>query len=283
MRRAQRTTGMLGEHLPRPAGTLAGEHPRCRSLLTGAKSGAPAASPDWRGGIPRAGRAATPADSRLPAGRARAPGGGARAGNGADRRTSTVPAGAARAAGPPRRADRRRYSPQPPGAAIRSSSTPPCNRPDIGCADAAPPPPDSAPPPGHRAARSCGWATAVVTGARTGLAATITSLGHITTRWRPEASPTALGAGWHSRHGVAPVAAYLRSPGRPPARHAPAGVDPFAVTGPAHRTRAGAQPTWRTRPPPPTARFRDLPCATAPRLDLLAELHARSEVRLFAS
>ena len=83
--------------------------------------------------------------------------------------------------------------------------------------------------------------------------------------------------------GVAHVAGYLAISGPAAAAVRLRGFDPFAVHAllavltPEVEAVAAAALRSAAGPPP------DLPCVTAPRLDLLAELHARSEVRLFAS
>jgi urease accessory protein len=83
--------------------------------------------------------------------------------------------------------------------------------------------------------------------------------------------------------GVAHVAGYLAISGPAAAAVRLRGYDPFAVhalvaTLAPDVTEIAERAAEAARGP-----LRDLPCATAPRLDLLAELHAASEVRLFAS
>src|SRR5215475_3256622 len=99
--------------------------------------------------------------------------------------------------------------------------------------------------------------------------------------------PVALGAVGASAGcdplGVAGVAAYLSVSGPAGAAVRLCGLDPLAVhavlAGLASEVdRVGAEATAAARGP-----VRDLPSATAPVLDVLAETHARTEVRLFAS
>jgi urease accessory protein len=83
--------------------------------------------------------------------------------------------------------------------------------------------------------------------------------------------------------GVAHVAGYLAISGPGAAAVRLRGYDPFAVQALVAAlapdvTEVAERAAGAARGP-----LRDLPCATAPRLDLLAELHAASEVRLFAS
>lgn len=83
--------------------------------------------------------------------------------------------------------------------------------------------------------------------------------------------------------GVALVAGYLAVSGPASAAVRLRGLDPLAVqamlAGLAAEIAAVAAEATAAATGPPA----DLPCPAAPRLDLLAELHARSEVRLFAS
>jgi urease accessory protein len=83
--------------------------------------------------------------------------------------------------------------------------------------------------------------------------------------------------------GVAHVAAYLSVSGPASAAVRLRGFDPFAVhtlvTALAGEMETVAARAAAAAPGP----LRDLPCPTAPRLDLLAELHRTTEVRLFAS
>jgi urease accessory protein len=83
--------------------------------------------------------------------------------------------------------------------------------------------------------------------------------------------------------GVAHVAAYLAVSGPASAAVRLCGFDPLAV----HALLAALAPevdaVAAQAAGTATGPLRDLPCAAAPRLDLLAEQHTRMEVRLFAS
>ncbi len=83
--------------------------------------------------------------------------------------------------------------------------------------------------------------------------------------------------------GVAHVAAYLAISGPAAAAVRLRGYDPFAVQALLAALTPQVEDVAEQAAAAADGPFRDLPCATAPRLDLLAELHAASEVRLFAS
>jgi len=61
------------------------------------------------------------------------------------------------------------------------------------------------------------------------------------------------------------------------------GYDPFAVQSLVAQLTPDVTEVAQRAAEAAHGPLRDLPYATAPRLDLLAELHAASEVRLFAS
>ncbi len=83
--------------------------------------------------------------------------------------------------------------------------------------------------------------------------------------------------------GVAHVAAYLAISGPAAAAVRLRGYDPFAVQALLAALTPDVAEVAELAAHAAEGPPRDLPCATAPRLDLLAELHAASEVRLFAS
>jgi len=83
--------------------------------------------------------------------------------------------------------------------------------------------------------------------------------------------------------GVAHVAAYLTISGPAAAAVRLRGYDPFAVQALLAALTPEVTAVAQAGAAAAEGPLRDLPCPTAPRLDLLAELHAISEVRLFAS
>jgi urease accessory protein UreF len=83
--------------------------------------------------------------------------------------------------------------------------------------------------------------------------------------------------------GVAHVAAYLATSGPAAAAVRLKGFDPFAVHALLVALTPELDAVAEVAAAAAAGPLRDLPCPTAPRLDLLAEAHARTEVRLFAS
>jgi urease accessory protein len=83
--------------------------------------------------------------------------------------------------------------------------------------------------------------------------------------------------------GVAHVAAYLAVSGPAAAAVRLRGYDPFAVHAMLAGLTADIEGVASVASAAAAGPLRDLPCNTAPRLDLLAEVHINSEVRLFAS
>jgi urease accessory protein len=99
--------------------------------------------------------------------------------------------------------------------------------------------------------------------------------------------PVALGAvgaaAGCSPDGVAHVAAYLAISGPAAAAIRLRGFDPFAVQALLAALTSEVEAVSTEAVEAATGPLRDLPCVTAPRLDLLAEVHLRTELRLFAS
>ena len=83
--------------------------------------------------------------------------------------------------------------------------------------------------------------------------------------------------------GVAHVAAYLAISGPAAAAIRLRGFDPFAVQALLAALTPEVEAIAAEAGAAADGPLRDLPCVSAPRLDLLAEVHIRSEVRLFAS
>jgi urease accessory protein len=79
------------------------------------------------------------------------------------------------------------------------------------------------------------------------------------------------------------VAAYLAVSGPAAAAVRLRGFDPLAVQAALAGLGAEIAAVARTAAAAAAGPLADLPCPAAPRLDILAELHARAEVRLFAS
>jgi urease accessory protein len=83
--------------------------------------------------------------------------------------------------------------------------------------------------------------------------------------------------------GAARVAAYLSVSGAASAAVRLCGLDPLAVQAVVARLGSTMDGVARVAVEVAAGPVAELPCPAAPRLDLLAELHARAEVRLFAS
>jgi urease accessory protein len=83
--------------------------------------------------------------------------------------------------------------------------------------------------------------------------------------------------------GAARVAAYLSVSGPASAAVRLCGLDPLAVQAVVARLGSTMDGVSRVAVEVAAGPVAELPCPAAPRLDLLAELHARAEVRLFAS
>jgi urease accessory protein len=83
--------------------------------------------------------------------------------------------------------------------------------------------------------------------------------------------------------GAARVAAYLSISGPAAAAVRLCGLDPLAVQAVLAGLASEMDGVTRVAVEEAAGPVALLPCPAAPRLDLLAELHARAEVRLFAS